>query len=385
MPTTPTYLTQQQSRLLASRHLLSFLFVPNAPASATPDDLFNDRFSVTSLPASAFTGGPDLFRWKSRIIYDVDDLELFHDHSLDLASDNELTVRVAASDWLGTPVWSISAGPEYITLLMKKTLAFITGTDYLEPVYSDGEETVRIVCYDYPKLGIKCRKGAEFVIVDLADQIIIPIDRSAVAKYPSPRTVWSPYDNLTGARIGHRRWAWQRKNESVPEWKANKDNLHDQIASARQGVVIKLTTPNVILVGQQTDYYCAPATAQMILKQHGMTKSQNEIADAMETTEEDGSSLQNQETSIAELTDSALEGDLDNYEDFAKAQAEILANRSFKSGTVTDHARACGGYKLHNGIKWLIIYDPWPSNQGRRKFEEWDAGDHKNFMYVRPA
>lgn len=380
----PTYLTQQQSRLFASRQMLTFLFVPEGPDT---DDPFEDLFSVDSLPENAFTDDHELFNWKSRTIYDVDGLELFHDHSIELGSENEITVRVASSERLGTPVWSVSSGRKYVDRLTEKTLAFISSKPELDPVSGPGKPKVMIVCYSYPKLGILCRSGKakERVVVDLADPIIIPVDRPEEPKYPSLKTVWSPYDKVTRGRIGFNRWFWHRKVASLPEWKVTRENLRPQVIMFMQSVVKKHTEPKLSLVGQQTDFYCAPATAHMILKQHGQDISQNDIADIMGTDPGFGSGLQAQEDAIAALTGGSLEGDLDHSETFAKAKSEIDANRPFKSGTVTDHARACGGYKLAGDTRSLRVFDPWPSNQGEVRWEDWDAGIHENFMYVTDA
>jgi hypothetical protein len=386
-PTPPKYLSYQQTRLIAARQILSFLFVPGHLDEEKSDPV-DELFSVDGLPDSAFTEGPELFAWKDRTIYDVDGLQLFHDHTIDIDSENEIEVRVAASDWLGAPVWSVSAGRQYVDQLAYKTFEFISSRSDLEPEIVDGKKDA-IVCYSYPKLGILCRFGKELkekVVVDISDREIFPVDQVGEPKYPFVKAVWSPYEMSTRGTIANQRWLWARKIESLPEENPNRHCLRQQILMARQAGITRTTTPTLDpVVGQQNYYYCAPATFRMILRQIWDTVPQGDIADEMNTTPENGTSLSEQENSIVDITAGEMFGDLDNNETFTKAVEEIDDNRSFKSGTVTDHARACGGYKLENGKQWLIIYDPWPSTQGRVKTEEWDAIKQKNFVYVRPA
>jgi hypothetical protein len=384
-PIPQKYLPNQQTRMIASRQVLSFLVVPGESGDDDPSD---DLFSIDRLPENVFTDDPELFAWKNRTIYDVDGLELFHDHTIDLDSKYEIEVRVAASDWLGTPVWSVSAGPKYVDRMVEKTLEYINVREDLEPELVDGRKD-NIVCYSYPKLGILCQFGTklkEKVVVDISDQMIIPVEETQEPKYPSVKIVWSPYDMTTRGTIGHRRWLWERKIGLLPEEKLNRDNLRHRVLMARQSAVVRNTSPTLDpVVGQQNHYYCAPATFRMILRQLWGDISQGVIGDEMNTTEEDGTSLTQQYTSIGDLTEGEMKGLLDDSESFAEAKAEIDANRSFKSGTVADHARACGGYKLENGKQWLRIYDPYPAGLGKKKYEEWNAIEQKNFVYVRPA
>jgi hypothetical protein len=383
----PHYLTQQMSRLLASRYLLHFLFVPQSPKENTHYP-FDDLFSVDSLPDSAFTDASELFLWKTRKIYDVDGLELFRDHSIDLDGENEIRVRVAASDWLGTPVWSVRAGRKYVDRLAEKTLAFIKSESDLKPVFN-GDGKIMIVCYSYPKLGILCESGRDIkekVVVDLADPIIIPVDKPEEPKYPSLKTAWSPYDDVTRARIGYNRWLWKRNTASLPKWRTNRENLRQEIIMMQtQNAPPRYTDPKLNLVPQQNDYYCAPATFLMILEQRGEDDlTQEIIGAAMNTSDETGTTLSEQESSIEELAPS-LVGELEYNESFSKARDEIDANRPLKSGTVTDHARACGGYKVASGINSLRIYNPWPSNEGDIEWEPWNSSIHENFVYVKDA
>ena len=103
----------------------------------------------------------------------------------------------------------------------------------------------------------------------------------------------------------------------------------------------------------------------------------------METTD-DGATPDNQVDAIPGLGYSALAAELDTGTSFEEGRCEIRENRPFKTGNGS-HARACGGFLIERGGKqWLYVYDPLPTGIGDTYFEAWDAGQHADYMYVRP-
>jgi hypothetical protein len=147
------------------------------------------------------------------------------------------------------------------------------------------------------------------------------------------------------------------------------------------------------LYAQQTDVFCAVATGQMILDFYKYHFTQDEIATAMNTGA-GGTTNPDQVTGYETLSGNCLDATFDGSADWAEARAEIDANRPLKSG-IPGHARACAGWKRQNISligqplrRWLRIYDPWPWNAdicagGQIVWEDWDAVDHTNFIYVR--
>jgi hypothetical protein len=153
--------------------------------------------------------------------------------------------------------------------------------------------------------------------------------------------------------------------------------------------------PCFMLYAQQTDVYCAVATGQMILDFHRWPFTQDQIATAM-STDASGTTNSNQVAGYESLTNNLFDATFDSSADWSEAKSEIDANRPLKSG-ISGHARACAGWKRQNIFwimqspkRWLQIYDPWPWNAdickgGAVVWEDWDAVEHTNFIYVRHA
>ena len=386
----PVFLSEQESKLIASRQLLSFLFVDSRAKRERAHAPSKALFSFRALPRDAFIDAPPWFNWSSRPIYDVDGLLLFRDHTLRLDSDNEIQVRTAGSDLLRTPVWSVRAGKaSNIDGLITKALVVLKETTDLEPILVDDEVTVRLICYGYPRLGILCSSHTQPTlkfVMDLWDLVIIPVSPTEQDAPPeSVKTIWSPYDWVARPTLGHFRSRFQHNLELLPELPEKIEDLRKAIKAARSGIIEELTTkPELTLIGQQTDFFCAPATAKMILEHHGISKTQDQIAFEMQTLTT-GTKPEDQERAIPRLTDSRFDGLLDITTSLSEAKDEIRENRPFKTGNAT-HARACGGFKVEQGgTEWLYLYDPLPCNEGRIYFENWEADRHLDYIYVRPA
>jgi hypothetical protein len=384
-----TQLTAAEARIIASRQLLTFLFVPSQEepldAGRPPS---KDLFSVDQLPDSAFIDKPGLFDWRSRPIFDVERVLVFWDHTLSLGSGNELFIRTAASDVLRTPAWSIAAGRATdVDELIDKALAFIQSSNDLKPVPFDTESTVRVVCYGYPRLGILCSSEAhpnqEFVVDLMLPTIVVPVVPAQRLPPESVVTVWSPYDSVTRATLADYRSRWERDVALLPPVPTNRATLRDDIQLARRAIIEERTTnPELGRIRQDNNHFCAAATAEMILQHYGFKKlRQADIAHAMNTSI-NGATPQNQQRAIRPLSNSRLQGVLDQQASFSDAKNEICNNRPFKVG-VHSHARACGGYKIENGPKeYLYMYDPLPT-LGGVYYEPWEATRAVDFMYVK--
>jgi hypothetical protein len=146
------------------------------------------------------------------------------------------------------------------------------------------------------------------------------------------------------------------------------------------------------LYAQQTNVFCAVATGQMILDFYRRYFTQDEIATAMGTGP-GGTGQAGQEAGYESLSQNCLEATFDGSASWAEAKAEINANRPLKSG-IPGHARAVSGWmSTWSWASWsfdlsLRIHDPWPWNAdicagGAVVWEDWDAVDHTNFIYVR--
>ena len=339
--------------------------------------------------------GPVAFNWKTREIFDVDGKLLYRDKTISLAGATELRIRTAARDTLRTPVWSVKAGPVLNFEGLRDAavdFALNRPNGKLTPVKVGDEPSVRLICYSYPKLGILCTPVADpksRVIVDIGDLRVIPLNAFAEQQSPeSIRTVWSPFDTVVRTTIGDFRESFKRNLATLPILPEGGADLSSVVKTSRERAIQqeRAVSPALILHSQETNVFCAVATAQMILQFYGIQKSQSDIAAAMHT-DDTGTTNENQVAGYVTLSLGAsqpLEAVLDDTASFSEGRAEIDANHPFKSG-ISGHARACGGYRIDNGGRqFLYIFDPWPPKQGDIYYEDWSAVYHTNYIYVRP-
>jgi hypothetical protein len=395
-----TRVPEEESRLYASRQILPFLFVPkeyddNGLFRAKRRAPSKSLFSLEAIPPDAFTDEPELFRWRTRPIYDVDGELLFRDQTLSLGRGRELRVRTAANELLHSPVWSVRAGEAVnIDGLISKALSFVRAKGDLEPEMIDDEKTPRLICYGYPKLGILCRSKEnpqQRFIIDLWELVQIPADvEDKDAPLEFVRTVSSPFDSVTRGRRANFRARWTRNISALPRLPERFETLQDLItAIQRAGGAIresKITSPELELEKQATPYFCAAATAKMILDFYGIKMndaelSQNTIYGAIGVGET-GALPQRQADAIPGLSANVLTAHLDVDPLFKEAADQIRAERPFKAGTA-GHARACGGFLIEeSGREWLYIYDPYPANVGAVYYEAFEVGRYLNYMFV---
>jgi len=396
-----TFVTEEDSRLYASQQILLFLSVPEDHDDHQPftakERARESLVPFDKIPPDAFSNNKGLFRWTTRPIYDIDGLLLFRDQTLSLGPGEELHVRTAASELLRTPVWSVRAGPAVdIDLLLNKALSIVKETKDLEPVMVGHEETPRLICYNYPKLGFLCRSkkrpGVRFVF-DLWERQVIPADFDDIdTPLEYVRMVWSPFDYVTRGKRAHLREGFGDNVASLPRLPERIEDLIAFLEEAGRSIEQwKITDPRLELESQQTHYYCAAATAKMILDFYGIRTAganieltQDQIYAAMGDGES-GALPKQQVSAIPILTGNTLTASLDVDPVFTEAAEEILNDRPFKTGTA-GHAKACGGFLLEvSGKQWLYIYDPYPANEGCVYYEAWEIGYYLNYMYVQRA
>jgi hypothetical protein len=395
-----TQVPERDSRLFASQQILPFLFVPkeyddHGRYRAGKRAASKSLFSLEAIPPDAFTNDTELFRWKTRPIYDIDGVLLFRDQTLALGPGQELRVRTAASELLRSPVWSVRAGAAVnIDGLISKALSVVQAKGDLVPEMIGDEKTPRLICYAYPKLGILCRSKKnrdERFVIDLWELVQIPADveyQDAPLEYV--RTVWSPFDHVARGRRANLRARWRKNFAALPRLPKRFDTLEDLIQAIEEaGGSIResrITSPELELERQATPYFCAAATAKMILDFYGIQTagaelSQNTIYRAMGEGET-GADPQRQADAIPGLSGNALMARLDVDPLFSEAADQIRAQRPFKAGTL-GHARACGGFLIEGSCNgWFYIYDPYPENEGATYYEAFEIGYYINYMFV---
>lgn len=398
----PHLLDEQQCKEHATRQVLSFITLPDTKEGDPPDVRpapGAPSFSLEDLPDEAFSGGRELFNWKSRDIYDVDGLLLFRDLTLDIGRGRELHVRTAASDLLQTQVWcKCFKGPfaPGDKALIENALKELRRYPDLEPFIVDEEENVRLVAYNHPDTGVLCysrRDPHKRFVSKLGELLIIPIEPSQPPENPeSLFAVWSPYDTVGRHSVAHLRGVWEQNLALLPPLPKNREVLPDKIREARKSVMDERVILEVPFVSQETPKTCAVASALMLLSHHGITRKRLEdlgatyavIATNMKCDINNGAAPKDQVIEVNRLlalAGSQLKAEPDTTPTFAKARDELTARRPLKIGD--GHARVAAGFKELGGQDWLWIYDPLPENQGRKCCVPWTESTPRDFMYVR--
>ena len=351
-------------------------------------------WAVGNLPlpsASAREGRPSRTKAASplftavRDLYDVKGRHLFRDLTVTLADKGQLRVRTAADRRLRSPVWSLSVGPTWDVETALEEAERVASRRRLKAV--KGKK--RLVCYSYPKLGLLCtHSNGSKVVIDLGHlEPVETSDREGAAS-PELLAVWSPFDAITTVEAPRRREVWSLGTASLPEpaFALEPAALDKQVEGARAEAQQKVLS-GMTVRGQETQFYCAVATGQMILSYHGINCSQTQIAAAMKT-DSSGTTNENQVAGYQRLTQGkSFTVKLLPSPSFTDAKNEINKHDCPLKSGVPGHARACAGWKTSPGAsgtekQWLYIYDPWPPGQGEIYWEDWASVNHTNFIFV---
>ena len=349
-------------------------------------------------------------------IYDLNGKLLFQEFTIRDGERVAGIVRSSASGVLGAPVVAMYEGPRK----WDPQKAFDEARARVEKRYQGPKILdMELVCYSYPKIGVRVDMlGVPSVIYDVAT--FEPVHRFG-SDEPEGFTAYSFYDEIAARRAPEKQRRFdfasrelemvRRAAPGVLSPRVQVSDLvrfRDALTAVYDIELFPLTSSKVLkyaprcsphdcfaLYAQQTDVYCAVATGQMILDFYRYHFTQNQIAVAM-GTDSSGTTNPGQVSGYQSLSNNGLVATYDTSADWSEAKAEIDANRPLKSG-IPGHARACAGYMRQNiflysqpPALWLRIYDPWPWNAdicqgGAVVWEDWDAVDHTNFIYVRHA
>src|SRR5690606_25663425 len=205
------------------------------------------------------------------------------------------------------------------------------------------------------------------------------------------RGIWSIYEHRLKNGIDKNLKNWQESDDLTKSIEQKATNMEvnistpiteEQIEKLSDNIMVTATTKtlNVPLYGQETSYYCGPASAQMIAKYYGVSHTQNYIYGVMGGVAPNGLSVSKQFTYYISSQGLYKTNSLKDYDlTFGEVITEINNNRPFKSGTVS-HARACVGYYSAPGDQVLALNDPAPMGSGSYKLEAF--GSEANRIYV---
>lgn len=334
---------------------------------------------------------------KPLVIYDINGKMLFYLFTIEKNNQKIGEIKIAASKLLGGSVITIGEQDKSIdlTTLEKKVQSEISPKSI-----KDASLSTQMVCYQYPKIGMMARyidpmtKEMRKITLDANDFSVIP-DRSP--RYEGDIGLISYYANLPCDKYSTLINSWNQYDLQVQKF----INSDPTLRSVKNGAisaqmmrtysnlaitpkaVSEYKTLSVPLYGQIDSQWCAVATAQMISAWHGVSRTQNQIANKMGVSPGVGANI-NQELNYyrASIASGGLgkPGSLDYYSiNWYDSKNEINNNRPFKVGN-SGHARCMRGYirSPSNGYTYFYFNDPWPVNQGN-VYWEWFNELNPNF------
>jgi hypothetical protein len=369
---------------------------------------------------------PDFAEWgtieldpEPLILYDLNGQALFYEFGVMDGKKLVGTIKASASKMIGSAVPTVEFGPRG----WDPDKAARNAEAKVKERFPKARTTeTELVCYSYPKVGVRVgiddpELGSQNLILDVADLSLV---EEFGADELEGFAAWSFYQEVAEPNAPEREHRWELADRELEAARSATPRVLERAFTARELPEVRSALipqsfykipfyssrtlryaprcPNrshecFVLYGQETNVYCAVATGQMILDFYRYYYSQDDIAAAMGTGA-DGTSNPGQVQGYETLSKNCLNATYDSTANWSEARAEINANRPLKSG-IPGHARACAGWKRQNIFffgrspkRWLRIYDPWPWNSdacqgGRLVWEDWDAINHTNFIYVR--
>jgi hypothetical protein len=368
--------TELSAKVAADLVVLSLpYYMAKKDGDAAKYPLLLNRLTPENLPASG-NALAKLLGENATAVLDVDRRLLFWDFQISLRDSQQLLVRAAGNEAIGSPIVSITVGkPPDLTDAKRLAEQIVQRTTV------GAEGPLALVAHSLPRLGLIFRmKDGHHFVVDLTHlrKYAVP---SSVVRYNNPTPyVWSPYD-----------WLTIKKFEMlVKQFRAivAKRRATVELAVSITDKCVDLT--RLIRVDQEEAMWCVPATAQMILKFHGISKTQGEIATAMMTDYFYGTEDADEFDGYYALLGDALEPIYMTPADFSPIQSEINLNRPTRFGA-QGHVLALACWRTAETTHQLLTYDPSPG--ASPAYVEWDTlpyGSCASFgacdtIFVRPA
>ncbi|MBN1432596.1 MAG: C39 family peptidase [Methanomicrobiaceae archaeon] len=313
------------------------------------------------------------------IIYDINGQKLFYLFNVYKNGEKLGEIKIAASKVIGNSVITIGLQEEELDVeKLEKTVQE-------KAIQLSGEScsfSTKLVCYSYPKIGMMAsysdpKSGTENkIVIDSYDYSLVE-EKDCFSYYEDiPSSIinknidsWINYDNLV-----------REYYKSVPTiTDARSLPLSEQIIKIMDKELIKSLTvseyktlSNFILHGQNHDNWCAVACAQMISEYHGVTRNQDDIADKMGITTEQGATTEQQlyyyQSPIA--SDGLGKSNSNDYDllYWDDVKDEINNNRPFVVEN-NGHSRACSGYWRSGSTDLTYLYLNNPAYGGSQGWE----------------
>ncbi len=327
-------------------------------------------------------------------LYDINGQKLFYQFAVYKNNNPIGKIYIGANKTLGQSVRLVQFDPKPLN----SSEAMDKSIEIAKKEYPTGEiKSTKMVVYDYPEIGamtvVKDKTiGTEHrIFVDAYTLDVVP-DRPATKTQSG---IWSMYEKISKNEIDENLKRWQNSDEltisieqaannnginiNLPVSKENIKKLSSSTVTVATTIENDLGSPTVYL--QTKDYYCQPASAQMLTKYYRGTKpSQDSIYSMMGGVAPNG--INNTQALVYYKASNGLNKPnaySSTVVTFNAAVTEINNYRPFMSGTPT-HARVCRGYKQVDSAQYLRICDPYPTSLG---MAYWEAlGSESDRIYV---
>jgi len=358
-------------------------------------------------------------------LYDISGQKLYYEFSV--YKENTLISRIdiGANKTLGGALRLIEINPKPYNLaeVIDKSI------EIAKKEYPTGEiVSTNMVVYDYPSVGAMTIVKDKTTGVEhrtFVDAYTLEEVQDKPATY-TEHGVWSMYEKISKDKIDENVKDWQKSEQftktleqevnnlgidiSAPITEENMNKLSNKlntsskvISSPYNSTSIPTATDTstkallsddsmqVILdvdtVGQEKNFYCVPATAQMISAWHLYSFTQDYIYQKMGGTNGNEIGITpNQALSWYKLSQSngglgATRSYKTTTKSFTKAMSEIDANRPFNSMT-SNHCRACAGYWVYYDSADDCLYINDPNNGGSDYWEAVSGSPEGMRIYV---
>jgi len=391
-----------------------------------PVDIANEHATITML--NMIQSGALDGRWvgakinpEYQTIYDVNGEKLFYQFTVEKNGGKIGIINAAASKVLGGSVISIgsiipSISPEDLNDYSKKVVAEkFSGYDQISN---------KLICIDYPvvakMISLKnVGSGDEKVlIIDSRDRSIKTLDSFTIAVDSENLSF---YKQISLDDMKHGLSTWDQGNNAFLSFKEKWTSVNPEILSnyssmdisqikqilgnAKVGTTasqsLLLQDGMVIISGlthsmQETSVWCGVATAKIISSKYGVSYTQDRIATTMGAKDSNGNPIGTNPTMElvyyrATPANYGLNKPSSTYSDtpfttWDVAVSEINAGLPFKIGDLNSeglgHARACNGWLINGGNKYLLVYDP--ADWGWIYWDYVSPGrTYRNFVFVR--
>lgn len=290
------------------------------------------------------------------IIHDVNGKRLFYLFSVENGGKKIGEIQAAASRVLGGSVMTIGS-TSYLDYLDQESRKADSLT---EPMGMKSSFTDRkFVSYNYPKLGFQVTTSdpdtgkSHDLIFDAGDYHLV-----------NSSEIHSFYADIPT----------DEQSERINRYTLENAELAKKTTSAKLAVITTGHVNGFTLFPQVNDYWCGPATAQMISQRYGVSRSQYTIAATVGIGPTEG--IDYKEMYTRYYTKPMSSGGLGKYGSekitggpttlYGTVKSEINAQRPVVINTM-GHTMAVGGWEEHDGGsagRYFQIYDPWPENLG---------------------